>query len=90
MPWSALPLGGRGQGPYRGIVHFHKVFKGFLNKHKVLTISIRSALWGGMQKHKDFLWFWRFPLAACMHVWDVQNDWAFGPQSDCTARDIAA
>ena len=36
-------------------------FKGFLNKYKILMISIRSSFWGGMQKHKDFQWFSEVP-----------------------------
>lgn len=36
---------GRGRGPYRENVHFHKVFKGFRPNGQVLTSMVRSASW---------------------------------------------
>ena len=79
-PWSTSRRGGNGGGPHGRIVHFHKVFKGFLINGQVLTIMVRSALWGGMQKHKDFLWFLEVPRRQPAGVCAVHGQHRIWPE----------
>ena len=40
--------------PHRGIVHFHKVFKGFRPIGPALMVLVQRPLWGAHAKTQDF------------------------------------
>jgi hypothetical protein len=74
--------------PHCGIVHFHKVLKGFRPIDKVLVVLIRSALWRDMHETHDFPLFLEVPRGSLCAYVECTILLTFDPKTDQKPRDV--